>query len=161
MMLPALVMIRSPIWPISSSVLRSAAGIADDGIAPASHLCDVHGQIAAALEVGHHSQARDDAPQVTGDRSLAGEQVEGPLLGVAVLGVDRGIAADHALGEFEVRVEQCRGRSGHRAGDKPGHFDHRLGQSIQIVVVRVAQDSTLRDCCRSAGYPQRARPSGR
>ena len=143
MMLPALVMIRSPIWPISS--MRAAQRRRDRGrrVAPARHLGDVHGQVAAAFEVGDHAQARDDAPQVAGDGSLSGQQVEGALLGVPVLGVDGCVTADDALGEFEICVQQGGGRARDGTGDKSGHFDHRLGQRVQIVVVRVAQDSTL------------------
>ena len=88
MTLPALATISSAAWPISRTVERSAGGTAERRVAAPGDLGDVHGVVAHALEVGDHAQRRDEHPQVAGDRLLAGQQVEGPRLDLAVERVD-------------------------------------------------------------------------
>ena len=86
--LPALATSRSATWPISTTVARSSGRDGRVGVAAPGDLGDVLGQVAHPLEVGAHLQRGDDDAQVGGDRLLAGQQVDRPLLELVAQRVD-------------------------------------------------------------------------
>lgn len=69
------------------------------GEAVAGELCDVLGDVAHPLERGADPQRGHDGPQVAGDRSLAGEDVDRQLVEADGQLVDAGVAGDDLLGE--------------------------------------------------------------
>jgi hypothetical protein len=108
------------------------------GVAPAGDPGHVAGQVAHPLEVRAHPQAGDDGAQVAGNRLLAREQVEGPPVQLVAQGVDGVVGGDHALRQRQVGVLQRRGGAVDRRSDQPGHLDQLVGQSGELLVVRVA-----------------------
>jgi len=118
-------------------------GDRDGGHAEPGDLGDVHGQVAHALEVGHHAQGGDEHPEVAGHRLLQREELEAELLDPLALGVDVGVVGDDLLGELRVGLEQGRGGPADGGADLPGHGDELVDDQIELLVVGVAHAPTV------------------
>jgi len=103
----------------------------------------VAGEVTHALQVGAHPHRGDDGAQVGGDGLLAGQQVEGQLVQVALDAVDLLVGGDDALGDGEVGVEQGRGGPGHAGAGQPGHLHQLVGEAVEVVVERAAHDRSV------------------
>jgi hypothetical protein len=91
-------------------------------------------QVAHALQVGAHAQARDEDPQVGRHRLLAREEVEGPLLSSRCSRSTASSAAMTLSGQLEVGVEQGRRRAAHRRPGEPGHLHQLIADGVELFV---------------------------
>jgi hypothetical protein len=79
---------------------------------------DVLGQVAAALELWHDSQHRQQESHVARHRGLQGELVLHKRLDLAVELIDDGVGLGHGLGRLPIVGEEGVGRLGHTLSDE-------------------------------------------
>lgn len=134
---------------MSSKFAVRPSGTAFSGIAEAGDLGDVRSQVTHAGEVGHHAHGRNDGPQLTGNRGLAGQQREAPSLDVVVHAIE-GVLADDALSGGKVGLQQRLGRQPDGVADEPRHNDEVSHDRVEVLVVGLAHSGSdqRRKCIR-------------
>ncbi len=80
-------------------------------------------------------EQRCEEPQVTGDRSLPGQQRKHPLMDLQVHAVDPVIVGDHQLGEFEILVGERLQRPVEGADDEFDPFQRVALEPGDLVLV--------------------------
>ena len=107
-------------------------------------LCDVHSEVTRAFEVGRDSQSCCQCAQVTRDRLLASDEVDGAPLDILAQRINSGVAINDRFGDRQVRSKQRLRREVDSGSDLASHFDELLSDGIEFVVIRVSHAESLR-----------------
>ena len=119
---------------------RAEAQLVAQCVGNAVGLGDMFGEVTHAFEGCADPKGGDDGAQITGDRLLQCQQVEGLLLDLLVEVIDGVVGRDHGLGEHEIGVEEGRAGAAHGGAGEAAHLNKAVGDAVELLTVGVTHD---------------------
>ena len=112
-------------------------------------LADVDRQVGDPLQVAVDLQHRRHAPQVDGHRLMQGEDLEALFLDLDLAVVDRLLAGDHLLGDFDAQLAQRLHGAEHHLLDHRRLVEQVLLESFKIALQVDRHERSIEDEGRS------------
>ena len=97
-------------------------------------LGDVDREVADALEVGVDLHGRDDRPQVDGHRLVEREQREAAVVDLDVQPVHRLVAAQHAVDQFAIAIDERLHGEAHLFLGQAAHLEQPGLELLQLLL---------------------------